>query len=147
MRGLTQKGTLSHIGLVQLSNERNINVFKEKLEEILKACDGTIEIFIGGGRTSTQKLYEGIRRHIDAANKIHKRLIRADDCYGISYLAEVYFEHMNMAYIGSARIEEAGFDENNAPYMVLTADFPRGTPPIEDGEVYSMMDQDYRIKV
>lgn len=147
MRGRTKEGTLSHIGLVQLSGAQNINLFKEKLEEILNACDGTIEIFIGGGRASTQKLYESIRQHIDSANKKHKRLTRTDDCYGITNLAEVYFEHRNKAYIGSARIEEAGFDENNAPYMVLTAGFPRGTPPIEDGEVYSMMDQDYRIKV
>lgn len=148
MRGKTQEGVISHIGLVHLGNDQGFTVLKDKLETLLQSCEGKIELFIGGGTSSTRKLWEKVRGYIDSVNVVHKnRLTLADDCYGVTDLAEVYFEHKNMAYRGTASIKTAGFDDTNSPFMVLTASFPRGTPAIRDGEVYSMANQDYRIKV
>lgn len=148
MRGKTKEGIISHIGLVNLSNERGITAFKDRLEELLQSCEGKIELFIGGGTASSIKLWEKVRGYIDSVNLVHKnRLTLADDCYGITDLAEVYFEQKNRAYIGTASIAKSGFDDHNNPFMVLTASFPRGTPVIRDGEVYCMADQDYRIRV
>lgn len=148
MRGKTKEGTISHIGLVHLSSERGVPVFINQLEKLLHFCEGKIELFIGGGTSSSQKLWEKVRGYIDSVNVAHKnRLTLADDCYGITDLAEVYFEQKNRAYIGRASIETAGFDDHNNPFMVLTASFPKGTPVIQDGDVYSMANQDYRIRV
>ncbi|WP_420421289.1 hypothetical protein [Simkania sp.] len=147
MRGRTKEGTISHIGLVHLASERGIDSFKNKLEEILKGCEGKIELFIGGGRSSLYSLHQQVRHYIETVQQKHKHLSLADDCFGVTDLAEVFFQQNDRLYRGSALIQEAGFDDNDRPFMILSASFPKDTPEIKGGEVYSSAQSDYRIKV
>jgi len=148
MRASTTDGAVSHLGLVLVASVNGVKVFKDKLVEILDLSKGTVEIFIGAGRSSSDKNYQAIHSFIEAVQKKHRnRIVLQDDCFSVIDLGTLSFQKGLKTYQGKVEVSTAGFDEENNPFLVPNVRWNGYRGNIQGGEVYSSLGSNHRIKV
>lgn len=117
LRGLSATGEVSHLGLSHVS--RNLETFKASIDDMLSQTDGQVELFISGGKSQNEKLYQAIRRHIENVQDLNRgRLTLKDDYFKAADLSSLIQDQRTPIH-GLARLERSGFDNHNNPFMIL----------------------------
>ncbi|WP_420421288.1 hypothetical protein [Simkania sp.] len=112
-------GSDTQLGLAYLANR--IDELKNVLNNMLNKSDTKIEIYIAGGNSSSNKLYQSVRQYIESVQAAHRgRVLLQDDYYQAAdlraWLPNAECPDLNLT------VKEAGFDLNNQPYLIL--DYP-----------------------
>lgn len=116
LRTTDAQGNVSHLGLAHLATR--IDALKETLNKMLDQPNGEVEIFIAGGTSSSDKLYQSVRQYIESVQKVHRGRVHLRDDY---FKAADLKEWLPKEDCPSRKLEvaEAGFDQDNQPFMIL----------------------------
>lgn len=119
LRTTDAQGNVSHLGLAHLATR--IDALKETLNKMLDQTKDEIEIFIAGGTSSSDKLYQSVRQYIESVQKVHRgRVHLRDDYFKATDLSE--WLPKEDCPKRKLQVAEAGFDRDNEPFMIL--DYP-----------------------
>jgi len=116
MRGSDRQGNPKTLGLAHVAT--SLQPLKNSIEEMLKLSEGTVEIFITGGKSHSEKNYQAIRHYIECVQKVHKSRIQLKDDYFRATDLGVWIQNPKTP-LGKAQIKRSGFDLKNNPFMIL----------------------------
>lgn len=119
LRVTDSEGNVSHLGLANLATR--IDALKETFNKLLDHTKGEVEIFIAGGNSSSDKLYQSVRKYIESVQNVHRGRVHLRDDYFKAAALEAWLPKEDLPS-RKLQVAEAGFDENNQPFMVL--DYP-----------------------
>ena len=115
-RAIKPDGTISQLGLAHLATR--VDELKNVLNNMLNESGTTVEVYIAGGTSSSNKLYQSVRQYIESVQKVHRHRVSLQDDYYQATDLRAWLpkgSHPKKELC----VREAGFDLNNEPFMIL----------------------------